>query len=279
MDKLGIVGSGGGLACVYSAGFLNGFVKKYKIKNPDIVVATSGSTGNFAYYLAGQYHLAHRVWVELLSSESGFIDKKRFFKGNMMDLDYLIEIVFRKIEPLNVEALKNHKTNLYIAVTDYETGEAKYFSNRDNVDIFQVLKASKAAPVVYNHTIIINGRRYIDGDIGSSLEAKVDKALSEGAEKIIVIDNNQEFSKLNKFMFRRYIRKVPKKLAETIETYLETLYIQRKDPKVFYIKPSQKLPIGMLENNKENLNKTFIIGYQDAVDNIGLKRFLSESEK
>ena len=276
MDKLAIVTSGGGMACAFSAGVIGALVEVHKITNPDIAIASSGSSGNIAYYLAGQYSLGQRVWTELLSSESNFINTKRFFKGNIMDLDYLIDYIFKIVEPLDVNALKSQRTHFSIVVTDYETGEAVYFDNKSEVDIFQVLKASKAAPVVYNNPVIINNRRYIDGDISSSLEERIDKALNEGAEKVLAIDNSQPLSQINSYFFNIYAKKAPEKLQQVIKKYFTTTCTKRDDPRIFYITPNQQLPVGMLDNQRRKLERTIQMGYLITARNTKLKEFLTE---
>ena len=275
-----LIGDGGGMTAVYGAGVISALIEINNIM-PRLrkAYASSGASGTFAFCLAGQHYLKYKIWVESLCSESGFIDRRRIFSGNMLDLDHL-EFVFREKVPLDIEALKKSKVELYIAVTDYETGEGKYFTNRDDVDIIKVLKASKAAPVVYNKPIIINGRRYIDGDISSSLEEKIDLALTQGAKKIIAIDNNYNLSKnnqlsrLNYIILTRYSKTMPEKLQKVIYSYLNKPNKQRNDSRVFYIRPSQILPIGMLDNNKEKLKLTKEMGYKDTAENKKLRLFL-----
>ena len=67
----------------------------------------------------------------------------------MRDIDFLIDKVFKEIEPLEVKAVRESDTRLIVTATNFETGQPTYFDNREDKDIFEVLRASKAAPVVY----------------------------------------------------------------------------------------------------------------------------------
>ena len=89
-----------------------------------------------------------------------------------------------------MEKIKSSEIKFYISATNIETGEAEYFGNQSDIDIFEVLRASSAAPIVYNKLVEINGNKYIDGAIGAPLSVNIEKAKQEGAEVIIVIDNS-----------------------------------------------------------------------------------------
>jgi predicted patatin/cPLA2 family phospholipase len=58
------------------------------------------------------------------------------------------------------------------------------------------MRASKAFPFFYGKSIPINGQYYHDGSNSSWVELHIHKALSLGANKIIVIDSYTKFSPL-----------------------------------------------------------------------------------
>ena len=55
--------------------------------------------------------------------------------------------------------------------------------------------------------------------------------------------------------------------------------IKNKNVKILYIKHCEKLPIWALDNKKENLKKTFQIGYNEVLNNKELKKFLDLERK
>ena len=95
--KLALILSGGGMTCAYSAGATVGLVDKYNFKNPDIAIGSSGGAGTLAYYVAGQYDAIRNIWTNLLATRK-FINSLRFWK--IIDIDYVIDVVFTKQEPL-----------------------------------------------------------------------------------------------------------------------------------------------------------------------------------
>src|SRR3990167_2695216 len=67
--KIAIVASEGGMSCAYSVGAILALVEKFDLVNPYLVIGSSGSTGTFAYYVAGQYKSIRNIWENLLPSK------------------------------------------------------------------------------------------------------------------------------------------------------------------------------------------------------------------
>ena len=194
-----------------------------------------------------------------------------------MDIDYMVDEVFKKQDPLDARAIRNSKTEYSIAITDAQTGESKYISNRDECDIFETIRASCAIPVIYNKQVNIGGRKYIDGAIGAQFYTNIHKARSLGAEKIIAIDNADSnrstswdlelYLLFRSSKFRKNVR-----LALELEQKYRKQYLQ--DPNVFIISPSRKIPAGGLDINREHIKDSIDLGYNDVMKNQDLAEFL-----
>lgn len=156
MNKIAIVTSEGGMSCSYSVGVILGLIDKYKLTDPDIIIGASGSSGILAYFVAKQYEAGRNIWENLLSTKK-FISFSRW--GKIMDIDYVIDEIFKKQEPLDIDAIKKSKIKLLIATTNLTTGDTEYFSNKD--DIFEALRASKAIVFFYGKKVQIGEYIYI----------------------------------------------------------------------------------------------------------------------
>ena len=75
----------------------------------------------------------------------------------IIDIDYLIDVVFKRQQPLDVKRLRESGMVFNVGTTSRDTGAVTYFSNKDTVDFFDMLRASKAMPVAYGKSVIING--------------------------------------------------------------------------------------------------------------------------
>ena len=106
-----------------------------------------------------------------------------------MDIDYLIDEVFKKQDKLDSQKLSLLNTKYYIPATDSNSRTRSYFCNDSSVDIFEILRATKAIPFFYNKKVVINGIDYIDGTVSTSFDDALLKARELGATHIIGIDN------------------------------------------------------------------------------------------
>lgn len=255
-NKIAIVTSGGGMKCSYSAGVLCALADIYNL-HPDILVGSSGSTGSLAYYLANQYDSIQNIWTNLLTSQK-FISLKRINK--IMDVDYLVDTVFKQQEPLNIEKIRKSNSRLFISATEYKTGNPKFFTNTD--DIFEALRASKAIPVITAKKVVIDDTSYIDGSISTSFNINIEKAIKEGAKNIIVIKDSKEITFIAKMFYGLYSLFVHKRMRDLLKRHCATnpYHIELKtDIKIIIISPSKKLKIHSLDNKKGHLEQSFFL--------------------
>lgn len=271
-NKLAIVTEGGGMKGSYSAGVLCALAEIYNLRDPDILVGSSGSTGSLAYYVAGQYDFLKIIWTNLLVNPK-FLSLKRFYK--IMDIDYLIDVIFKKEAKLDVYKITQSNSRLFISATENKTGKLKYFTNNDN--ILEALRASSALPVFYNKKVNIDNVEYIDGAISSPLKVNIDKAISEGAKKLIIIRDSQDVlgnAKIPWYIYYFLIKRNLKKLVR--QYYLSNIknIESQKEINTIIISPSCKLLISTLDNKKEHLEDSFNLGYKDVENSNELKVFL-----
>ena len=238
--KIAIVTNGGGMNCSYSAGVLNALATEYNFTDPDILVGSSGSSGSLAYYISRQYSSMRTIWTNLLTSKK-FISLGRL--TSILNVDYLIDEVFKKQEPLAVDEINNSKTKLFIATTAYLSGETIFFSNDSTADVFEYLRASKAIPMAYNKKVNINGVDYVDGSLSALMSTGVEKAISEGATDIIVIKDGIGISLVTKLCWKVYSIFVNKNLSASIKKYLtqkDVSLIKYAGINIITISPSKK---------------------------------------
>ncbi len=234
------------MRCSYSAGALYALVKEFEFTDPDIIIATSGSAGSAFYFLSKQYDAIKDIWTTRLSTPR-FISFLRVWE--IMNVDYVIDEVFKKQVPLDVVSLKNTKTTFEIPVTNTRTHKVRYITNTDNDDPFEVLRAAKAIPVLFGKKVKIDGDEDVDGAVSNTFEDTVQKAKDLGADVIIAIDVRESY-KQRKF-----------------------LHITSGSSNVIFI-ANTKLPVGLAKRNKKRLEKAFNLGYKDAAESRQLKEIL-----
>ena len=249
--KTAIILSGGGIEAAYDVGAL--FELKERGIIPDIIIAASASSGTAAYYVAKQY-TGIRIWEELLSDKH-FINFWRMKK--IVDIDYVIDDIFKKQEPLSESLVKESNITFLISATDVENGEVCYFSNRDNdYNVFESMRASMALPLVYRKTVSINSREYSDGLFSGSPYLHIKKAKELGADNIIVVDCIKKRPTVPIFLYKLYLLFKSKKFRETSLNYLR---MKNDTENVIIIKNQSKIG-SVLDNKKEFIKRLIAEG-------------------
>lgn len=251
---IAVVCEGGGMRCAYTGGALSALALKFKCTSPDIIIASSGSAAMALYYLTGQYDAIKAICVRLLSTRK-FISLLRFWR--IVDIDYLVDHVFKKDVPLDTRCLRKSNTHYFISLTDAKTGNIHYACREDGIDPFELLRATKAMPLLFGKRVSINGTAYIDGEFLGTLGEMVTKAEEAGATDIIVIDNSPGPTIYD--LFKWFFRKI----------YFPRLGSKKErganiGPRIIVIK-NKTIPAGLLTTKNETLEKTFWLGYDDAV--------------
>ena len=274
--RIAVVMSGGGMTCSYSAGFLSALSKEIGLKNPDIIMASSGSAGSASYFVSGQYDSVTNIWANHLSTKE-FINLARFWR--VIDIDYLINRVFKEIEPLDAKKIYQSDINYLVPATDADSGEVTYFTNKDGSDIFEVMRATKAMPILFNKKVNIGGSSYCDSRLVSSVDFNIPKAIELGATHIIVVANNKDnFSGLYSLGYKLWLKGRKRKFQDNYKK-MESI---TKDPvfeenvKIIHLSPSQTLETKILDNNQRHLRETIRLGYEDCKNSNKLKDLVKD---
>jgi predicted patatin/cPLA2 family phospholipase len=270
-EKLALILGGGGMSTSYVVGVLLALKRKYKIE-PDILIAGSGSAGTASYFVSGQFNTGiKKVWLkEILNPR--FISGKGFFKK--IDIDFLIDEVFKKKTKLNVEKIKNSPTLLAIPMIDARSGKLKYFTNHDKADWFEVLRAGKAIPIFYNKDIKIGTRTYHDSHLSASPETHVKYAHKLGATKIISVHSTDIGLRLETDLIESFWFWL-KKDKKFRKNYYQINEIQESiSDDTFLIFPSRKPYANLLDTKYDDIVDTIELGYNDIITNKPLERFI-----
>ncbi|MFA5936852.1 MAG: patatin-like phospholipase family protein [Candidatus Paceibacterota bacterium] len=268
-EKIAWVIPGGGSRSAYTAGLVY-FANKFNLTKPNIIITASGGAGGSFYYLADQGDEIPKVWLDILPTKK-FANVWRFWK--FADINFLIDEVFKKIKPINIEKVKKSDVLLYVATNNYKTGEIKFFNNRDNVDLLEVMRATKRAPVFSGlklNPVKIEEEYFIDSRVTSHSELLIQKAIDEGAQKIIVFDNYYKWSSFvsGNLMFKLWLLFQNKTFRKKQLQYLEILnnFQIPKNKDILVIRPQKRLRILPWSNNKKDLERIFHQAEQDFND-------------
>ena len=220
---IGLVVQGGGMRGVYSMGALSCLHEQGLTRVFDVVLGSSAGAINAAYFLAGQADEAVRIYIDQLSNRN-FINPWRI--NRIVDIDVLIDTL-RFRTPLQIDTLTSSPTTLHTIVTNAMTAEPESFTNREELDFYQVFHATAALPVLYDKEISIRGTPYVDG--GTVDGIPVQRAVEVGCRDIIAVltrqpgfrryRQNWAMRTITRAMARRQSRAVKETLGEEDHRY------------------------------------------------------------
>ena len=255
---------GAGMRSAYSAGFLYALATELKLL-PDIIIGTSGDAGNALYFASKQYSSARRVWCGFIATHR-VISLWRFWK--IFDVDYLVDVIFKKKEPLNVEALAASTVEWFIPLTDADTGETRYISAHDHADPFELLRAAKAIPFYFGRRVPLLGRLFIDGEVGPTLADHAQFALEKGANRLLMINNGREQRGMINYLQKMLAKLEPPNLRDSMlrdfATDQSVCFVGPAGVQVICVFPGE-LPAGFATVNKKALTATLDLGIEKAI--------------
>jgi predicted patatin/cPLA2 family phospholipase len=180
--KLALLVEGGGMRGVCSAGglvALDAMGFRYAF---DQIYATSAGAMNVAYMLAGQAVFGIQIYYKEINNDK-FINFWRL--GKVVNIDFIFDSVVTQIRPLDTATVLQAPCDFFIAVLDKETAECTVLRTKDYPkDVLSLLKATTALPVVYNRSVKIGPRNFIDGGLGSPVP--LDQAIQAGCTDLMV---------------------------------------------------------------------------------------------
>lgn len=203
--RTALVVQGGGLRGVYSMGALAELEAQGLGNAFDVVVGSSAGAINAAYFLAGQAEEAVNVYVDFLSNKK-FVNPLRVHR--VVDIDYMVDVVLKELCPLRVDLVQKSQTLLEVVVTDSETAQPCVLTNRDDdVDFYELIRATAALPGLYDQKVRLRGRLYVDGGVVDGVP--VIYAAESGATDILtVVTRPPGFRRLDTSAVMRYLSRL-----------------------------------------------------------------------
>jgi len=274
-EKIGLVLTGGGKRCAYSAGALSALREVYGLTRPYALGAESGSAGNAFYYLAEQYEELRTIWMQHLNDEK-FVSRR-----GRVNIDYLIDEICKKKVPLNTRKLSAAKTQYYITVTNAETGATEFISNTSFFDYYETLRAAKALPVVYGKKVRLGLKRYIDGGMSANIQTLASKVASTGVTTLITINCEAvRRDTLSKVFLTAEALRSPRglRLAMLKDLALPPgLCPTGVSARAYCLSPSRPLRVGTIVGTPEAITETFNLGYADVTNSQELQALFKKS--
>lgn len=272
--KLSIVAEGGGMRGAYTLGVMDALHSHFGLKSVDYLSASSSGTGTLAYYASGQFYPGYHIWTRYATMPRFISLRNLAHKKPILDIDFMIDEVFRKKIPLSIKKLKNSKMKLILPLTNLETQKAEYFSNSTIHDLLEVLRAAMAVPFLYNRQIEINGAKYFDGSFSDPIPFNIPE-IKDSRKIVILASSPKDRNKLNlrieKFLASVFRGMAPNKIRKNLENryqiYQKMLgkLNELENKGDIIIRPSIRM--SRFDNRPKTILNNIKKGYDDAISN------------
>jgi predicted patatin/cPLA2 family phospholipase len=263
-----LVLEGGGLRGAFVAGALSELARCEGLRFSHIF-ATSAAAASAAYMVAGQIERGLQIWRERTHGGQ-LISARHLLRGRgLMDIEGLVE-VFRGELSLDAARVELSSTALCIAVTNCMTGSADHVT-ATRTNVYELLKATMALPVVYGRVVPVDGVPYIDGGVSDAIP--LEAALELAPTRIIVVTTRpngyrkkpSRMDGLLRYNYTRFPALWPA-LANRWQTYnlaIARLEALEEQGRVQVIRPTSSLPASRMTRDRSRIIATLELG-QDA---------------
>lgn len=183
--KIGVTDSGGGFRDIYGVGVLD-YCLDHHISF-DLCLAVSAGGANMASFIAGQRGRNLKFYTEY-GQRKEYVSLKNFIRtGNYINLDYVYGFLSNDggEYPLDYDAFEKNPTDLIVVAEEAESGRTRYFKKNDvHRNDYGIFMATASLPGI-NRPYVRDDIAYFDGALADPVP--IDKALSEGCDKIVVL--------------------------------------------------------------------------------------------
>lgn len=254
-----LVLEGGGVRAAYASGVIHALADAGVV--PDVVIGSSSGSLNAAFTAAGQIDVAIDMWKTVIPGNRMVNWRRQFTPWGRpgLDVDWIVDEAL--IGRLDVDRATSGKTDLYFTATDIDARRAVVTKpTRDN--LLSWLRASLALPVGYNRIVTMEGKRFIDGGIGSPVPFDEPLGRDYPGPTVVILTRPMQAKKPPPALWERIALKliVPPGAREMSETQHEhhnalmarlAKAVERDE--VMLIEPPKDLPLSRLTQDKDKI--------------------------
>lgn len=271
MKRTGIMIEGGAMRSVFAAGVLDFFMEK-GIEIPNVLAVSAGAYAGMNY-VSGQKGRAVDAVIKPLEKEKYMGFKTFLKKGTFFDMDFLFDVVPKKLSPFDFESFKNSAKRLVVNTTNCLTGESEYFEKFDTEEQFwKICRAANSLPFI-SKVSCINNIPMLDGGLADALP--LDRMEEEGWEKaLVILTRKEDYRKKYRHFYMFFLHLIYHKYPKLIKTVagraakynacLEQIQQMEADGKALVFRPS-RMSVGNNESHVDVLMDYYRHGYEEAM--------------
>ena len=264
--KKGLVLEGGAMRGLFTAGIID--VMMEAGVEPDGLIGVSAGAAFGCNYKSRQPGRAVRYNTRF-AKDPRYSGLRSLIKtGDYFNAEFGYHIVPKKYDIFDTEAFEQNRLVFVFVCTDVMTGKAVYHQmDRVTFDELEWLRASASMPLA-SKVVEVGGRKLLDGGVADSIPLAYFERIGYERNVVILTQPEGYVKEPNRLMplMRLALRQYPKMLEAMENRHLmynqELEYVRQaeREGRCLVIRPDEKLPIGHISHDPENMRRVYEIG-------------------
>lgn len=281
-NKKGLILEGGAMRGMFTAGVLDVLMEN-DIHFDGVIGVSAGATFG-CNYISRQIGRTVRYNKKYCKDPRYCSFRSLIKTGDLYGEDFCYNKIPNELDPFDNDAFRASDTEFYVVCTDIETGEAVYKKyDVDDTDCLLWMRASASMPLA-SRIVEVGGRKLLDGGMADSIPVKAFENMGYSKNVVVLTQPDGYVKKKNSVMpFISWVyRKFPKLIEVMANRHImyneTTAYITEKENRgeLFVIRPEEKLNVGHIEHNADELERAYQTGRKVAQKNLeALKEYLN----
>ena len=264
--KKGLVLEGGAMRGLFTAGIID--VMMEAGVEPDGLIGVSAGAAFGCNYKSRQPGRAIRYNTRF-AKDARYSGLKSFLTtGDYFNAQFGYHIVPYQYDLFDVAAFEQNPMEFMVVCTDVLTGQAVYHKmDRVDYDELEWLRASASMPLA-SKVVEVAGHKLLDGGVADSIPLAYFESIGYDRNVVILTQPEGYVKHRTKLMplMRIGLRRYPEMIQAMDRRYLmynrELEFVRQaeREGRCLVIRPDEKLPIGHISHDPEEMKRVYQIG-------------------
>ena len=280
--KKGLVLEGGAMRGLFTAGIIDVMMEAGVEPNGLIGVSAGAAFG--CNYKSRQPGRAIR-YNKRYARDKRYCSWQSWLKtGDLFNAEFGYHIMPTQLDLFDNKAFEENPMQFIVVCTDVETGKAVYKELTTCEPItYDWIRASASMPVL-SKVVELEGKKVLDGGVSDSIPLAYFESIGYERNLVILTQPEGYVKEHNKLMpvMRMGLRKYPQMIEAMDKRHLmynqQLEYVRQAEceGRCMVIRPEEKLPIGHISHDPEQMQRVYDIGRTTGQENINkIKEFLT----
>ena len=264
--KKGLVLEGGAMRGLFTAGIID--VMMEAGVEPDGLIGVSAGAAFGCNYKSRQPGRAIRYNTRFAKDKRYSGLKSLLTTGDYFNAQFGYHIVPYQYDIFDVETFEQNPMEFMVVCTDVLTGQAVYHKmDRVDYDELEWLRASASMPLA-SKVVEVAGHKLLDGGVADSIPLAYFESIGYDRNVVILTQPEGYVKHRTKLMplMRIGLRRYPEMIQAMDRRYLmynrELEFVRQaeREGRCLVIRPDEKLPIGHISHDPEEMKRVYQIG-------------------